>query len=38
MGRSFENRKASMAKTQGAKSKLYAKYGKELYVCAKVVA
>ena len=35
MGRSFENRKASMAKTQGAKSKLYAKYGKELYVCAK---
>jgi len=35
MGRSFENRKASMAKTQGAKSKLYAKYGKEIYVCAK---
>lgn len=35
MGRSFENRKASMARTQGAKSKLYAKYGKEIYVCAK---
>ena len=35
MGRSFEVRKASMAKTQGAKSKLYAKYGKEIYVCAK---
>ncbi len=35
MGRSFENRKASMAKTQGAKSKLYARYGKEIYVSAK---
>ncbi|MCP5162373.1 MAG: YebC/PmpR family DNA-binding transcriptional regulator [Hahellaceae bacterium] len=35
MGRSFENRKASMAKTQGAKSKVYSKYGKEIYVCAK---
>lgn len=35
MGRSFENRKASMAKTQGAKTKVYSKYGKELYVCAK---
>lgn len=35
MGRSFEVRKASMAKTQGAKSKLYAKYGKEIYVVAK---
>ena len=35
MGRSFENRKASMAKTQGAKTKLYSKYGKEIYVVAK---
>jgi len=35
MGRGFEVRKASMAKTQGAKSKLYAKYGKEIYVIAK---
>ncbi|HED35139.1 MAG TPA: YebC/PmpR family DNA-binding transcriptional regulator [Gammaproteobacteria bacterium] len=35
MGRSFENRKASMAKTQGAKAKLYSRYGKEIYVCAK---
>lgn len=35
MGRSFEKRKATMAKTQGAKSKLYAKYGKEIYVSAK---
>ena len=35
MGRHFENRKASMAKTQGAKAKLYSRYGKEIYVCAK---
>ncbi len=35
MGRSFENRKASMAKTQGAKTKVYSKYGKEIYVIAK---
>jgi len=35
MGRSFENRKASMAKTQGAKAKLYSRFGKEIYICAK---
>ncbi|ARU56685.1 hypothetical protein OLMES_2635 [Oleiphilus messinensis] len=35
MGRSYENRKASMAKTQGAKTKVYSKYGREIYVCAK---
>jgi YebC/PmpR family DNA-binding regulatory protein len=35
MGRSFEVRKVSMAKTAGQKSKLYAKYGKQLYVAAK---
>ncbi len=35
MGRSFENRKHSMAKTAGFKSKLYARYGKALYVVAK---
>ncbi|QDV27032.1 YebC/PmpR family DNA-binding transcriptional regulator [Aureliella helgolandensis] len=35
MGRSFEVRKASMAKTAGQKSKLYSKYGKQLYVMAK---
>lgn len=35
MGRSFEVRKSSMAKTQGAKIKIYSKYGKEIYVCAK---
>ena len=35
MGRKFEVRKASMAKTAGAKTKVYSKYGKELYVVAK---
>ncbi len=35
MGRSFEVRKASIAKTAGQKSKLYSKYGKQLYVMAK---
>lgn len=35
MGRSFEVRKASMAKTAAQKSKLYSKYGKQLYVLAK---
>jgi len=35
MGRSFENRKHSILKTAGQKSKLYSKYGKQLYVAAK---
>lgn len=35
MGRNFENRKASIFKTASQKSKLYAKYGKQLYVAAK---
>ena len=35
MGRSFENRKHSIMKTAGQKSKLYARYGKQLYVVAK---
>lgn len=35
MGRSFEVRKASMAKTQGARVKINSKFGKEIYVCAK---
>lgn len=35
MGRSFENRKASIFKTAAQKSKLYSKYGKQLYVAAK---
>lgn len=35
MGRSFENRKASILKTAGQKSKIYSKYGTQLYVVAK---
>jgi YebC/PmpR family DNA-binding regulatory protein len=35
MGRSFENRKSSILKTAGQKSKIYSKYGKQLYVVAK---
>jgi len=35
MGRSFENRKASIFKTAGQKSKVYSKYGTQLYVAAK---
>lgn len=35
MGRNFENRKKSIFKTAGQKSKLYSKYGKQLYVVAK---
>jgi len=35
MGRAYQNRKLSMAKTAGQKSKVYSKYGKALYVCAK---
>ena len=34
MGRSFENRKHSILKTAAAKSKVYSKYGKLLYVAA----
>ncbi len=35
MGRAFEVRKNAMAKTAGAKTKVYSKYGKEIYVVAK---
>lgn len=35
MGRAHEVRKVAMAKTAAAKSKLYAKYGKEIYMAAK---
>jgi YebC/PmpR family DNA-binding regulatory protein len=35
MGRNFENRKQSIFKTAASKSKLYAKYGKKLYMAAK---
>ena len=35
MGRAYQNRKVSMAKTSDAKAKVYSKFGRELYVCAK---
>jgi len=35
MGRAFQNRKESMAKTAAQKTKVYSKYGREIYVCAK---
>lgn len=35
MGRKFEVRKASMMKTGLMKSKLYSRFGKEIYVCAR---
>src|SRR3989440_11439075 len=35
MGRNFENRKNAIFKTAAQKSKLYSKYGKQLYVVAK---
>ncbi|AKH68311.1 hypothetical protein IMCC21906_00618 [Spongiibacter sp. IMCC21906] len=35
MGRAYQNRKDSMAKTADAKTKVYSKYGREIYVTAK---
>lgn len=35
MGRAFEVRKAAMAKTNAAKTKVYSKFGKEIYIAAK---
>ena len=35
MGRAYQNRKESMAKTSAMKSKVYGKYGREIYVVAK---
>lgn len=35
MGRAFEVRKHAMAKTAAAKTRVYAKYGKEIYMAAK---
>lgn len=35
MGRAYEVRKASMAKTNAAKAKVYARFGKEIYQAAK---
>ena len=35
MGRAFQNRKDSIAKTSDAKAKVYSKLSREIYVCAK---
>lgn len=35
MGRAYQNRKASIAKTSDAKAKVYSKLSREIYVCAK---
>lgn len=35
MGRAYQNRKESMAKTSDAKAKVYSRYGREIYVYAK---
>lgn len=35
MGRAYQNRKESMAKTSDANAKVYSKYGREIYVIAK---
>lgn len=35
MGRAYQNRKDSMAKTADAKTKIYSKYAREIYVSAK---
>lgn len=35
MGRAFQNRKESMAKTSDQNAKIYSKYSREIYTCAK---
>lgn len=35
MGRAYQNRKLSIAKTSDAKAKVYSRFGREIYVCAK---
>lgn len=35
MGRAYQNRKESMAKTSDANAKVYSKYSREIYMCAK---
>jgi len=35
MGRAYQNRKDSMAKTSDANARIYSKYSREIYVCAK---
>ena len=35
MGRAYQNRKESMAKTSNMKARVYSRFGREIYVCAK---
>ena len=35
MGRAYQNRKDSMAKTSDMKARVYSRYGREIYVSAK---
>jgi len=35
MGRAYQNRKESMAKTSDANARIYSKYSREIFVCAK---
>ncbi|MGB5325940.1 MAG: YebC/PmpR family DNA-binding transcriptional regulator, partial [Pseudomonadales bacterium] len=35
MGRAYQNRKDSIAKTSDAKAKVYSKYAREIYVSGK---
>ena len=35
MGRAYQNKKISMAKTSDSNAKVYSKYSREIYVCAK---
>nr|WP_221200461.1 YebC/PmpR family DNA-binding transcriptional regulator [Litorivivens lipolytica] len=35
IGRAYQNRKDSMAKTSDAKARVYSRYAREIYVCAK---
>lgn len=35
MGRAYQNRKESMAKTSDMKAKVYSRYSREIYICAK---
>jgi YebC/PmpR family DNA-binding regulatory protein len=35
MGRAYQNRKESMSKTSDMKSKIYSRYSREIYMCAK---
>ena len=36
MGRAYQNRKDSMAKTSDMKARVYSRYAREIYVSAKI--